>query len=200
MNANGTLNLLEATRRHAPAATFIFCSTNKVYGDLPNRLPLIELAAAPRAARGSPLLPGHRHDDVDRRLDALAVRRLQGRRRPARPGVRPLLRHADGVLPRRMPDRTQPRRRQAARLPLLPDALHDDRRAVHRLRLRRQAGTRQHPLCRSGRGLRRLSPRAAGRRRSTTSAVAARATARCSRRSRCARRSLGASWTGLFRR
>ena len=43
VNANGTLNLLDATRRHAPGATFIFCSTNKVYGDLPNSLPLIEL-------------------------------------------------------------------------------------------------------------------------------------------------------------
>ena len=43
VNANGTLNLLDATRRHAPAATFIFCSTNKVYGDLPNHLPLIEV-------------------------------------------------------------------------------------------------------------------------------------------------------------
>lgn len=43
VNANGTLNLLDATRRHAPDATFIFCSTNKVYGDVPNRLPLIEL-------------------------------------------------------------------------------------------------------------------------------------------------------------
>jgi CDP-paratose 2-epimerase len=42
INAQGTLNLLEATRRHAPDATFIFCSTNKVYGDLPNALPLIE--------------------------------------------------------------------------------------------------------------------------------------------------------------
>jgi CDP-paratose 2-epimerase len=42
VNANGTLNLLEATRRHAPSATFIFCSTNKVYGDLPNQLPLID--------------------------------------------------------------------------------------------------------------------------------------------------------------
>lgn len=40
VNANGTLNLLEATRRHAPDASFIFCSTNKVYGDTPNRLPL----------------------------------------------------------------------------------------------------------------------------------------------------------------
>jgi CDP-paratose 2-epimerase len=43
VNANGTLNLLEATRLHAPSATFIFCSTNKVYGDLPNQLPLQEL-------------------------------------------------------------------------------------------------------------------------------------------------------------
>ncbi len=42
VNANGTLNLLEATRRHAADATFIFTSTNKVYGDTPNRLPLVE--------------------------------------------------------------------------------------------------------------------------------------------------------------
>jgi CDP-paratose 2-epimerase len=43
VNAVGTLNLLEATRRHAASATFVFTSTNKVYGDTPNRLPLIEL-------------------------------------------------------------------------------------------------------------------------------------------------------------
>jgi CDP-paratose 2-epimerase len=43
VNANGTLNLLEAHRRHAPDASFIFTSTNKVYGDLPNSLPLEEL-------------------------------------------------------------------------------------------------------------------------------------------------------------
>jgi CDP-paratose 2-epimerase len=42
VNANGTLNLLEATRRRADGATFIFCSTNKVYGDRPNDLPLEE--------------------------------------------------------------------------------------------------------------------------------------------------------------
>lgn len=42
VNANGTLNLLEFTRRHCPTASFIFTSTNKVYGDLPNNLPLIE--------------------------------------------------------------------------------------------------------------------------------------------------------------
>lgn len=43
VNANGTLNLLEAAREHCPDATFAFCSTNKVYGDRPNELPLIEL-------------------------------------------------------------------------------------------------------------------------------------------------------------
>jgi CDP-paratose 2-epimerase len=42
VNANGTLNLLEATRQYAIEAPFIFTSTNKVYGDTPNRLPLIE--------------------------------------------------------------------------------------------------------------------------------------------------------------
>jgi len=42
INANGTLNLLEATRKHCPDAVFIFTSTNKVYGDTPNRLPLVE--------------------------------------------------------------------------------------------------------------------------------------------------------------
>ena len=43
VNANGTLILLEMTRKYCPDAVFIFTSTNKVYGDLPNRLPLIEL-------------------------------------------------------------------------------------------------------------------------------------------------------------
>lgn len=43
VNATGTLNLLEATRQHAPGAVFIFTSTNKVYGDTPNNLPLVEL-------------------------------------------------------------------------------------------------------------------------------------------------------------
>jgi CDP-paratose 2-epimerase len=43
INANGTLILLEQARQHCPDAPFIFTSTNKVYGDTPNRLPLIEL-------------------------------------------------------------------------------------------------------------------------------------------------------------
>ncbi|MBS0290534.1 MAG: NAD-dependent epimerase/dehydratase family protein [Proteobacteria bacterium] len=42
VNANGTLNLLELTRQYAKDAVFIYLSTNKVYGDTPNQLPLIE--------------------------------------------------------------------------------------------------------------------------------------------------------------
>ncbi len=54
INANGTLNLLEATRRHCPEAVFIFTSTNKVYGDTPNRLPLVELAERWEVQPGHP--------------------------------------------------------------------------------------------------------------------------------------------------
>jgi CDP-paratose 2-epimerase len=43
INANGTLNMLEMTRKYCPQATFIYTSTNKVYGDTPNYLPLVEL-------------------------------------------------------------------------------------------------------------------------------------------------------------
>lgn len=43
VNATGTMNLLEATRQHAPEAVFCHMSTNKVYGDAPNELPLKEL-------------------------------------------------------------------------------------------------------------------------------------------------------------
>jgi CDP-paratose 2-epimerase len=42
VNALGTLHLLEACRHHAPRAVFVFMSTNKVYGDTPNLLPLVE--------------------------------------------------------------------------------------------------------------------------------------------------------------
>jgi CDP-paratose 2-epimerase len=42
INANGTLIMLEMSRQYCPETVFIFCSTNKVYGDTPNNLPLIE--------------------------------------------------------------------------------------------------------------------------------------------------------------
>jgi CDP-paratose 2-epimerase len=43
VNAVGTLNLLEAARRYVPEVVFVYTSTNKVYGDAPNRIPLVEL-------------------------------------------------------------------------------------------------------------------------------------------------------------
>jgi CDP-paratose 2-epimerase len=58
INANGTLNLLEATRKHCPAATFVFTSTNKVYGDTPNRLPLEELETRLELPEDHPYFPG----------------------------------------------------------------------------------------------------------------------------------------------
>ena len=43
VNALGTMNLLEATRQHASKAVFVFLSTNRVYGDAPNEIPLTEM-------------------------------------------------------------------------------------------------------------------------------------------------------------
>ena len=54
INANGTLHLLEAMRKHCPEAVFIYTSTNKVYGDTPNSLPLTEHAARWEAHDGHP--------------------------------------------------------------------------------------------------------------------------------------------------
>ncbi len=56
INAVGTLNVLEMTRRHAGKAPFIFTSTNKVYGDRPNALPLVELENRYEIA------PGHAYE------------------------------------------------------------------------------------------------------------------------------------------
>jgi CDP-paratose 2-epimerase len=58
INANGTLNLLEAARAHCPTATFVFTSTNKVYGDTPNRLPLEELETRLELAQDHPYFAG----------------------------------------------------------------------------------------------------------------------------------------------
>ena len=54
VNATGTLHLLEAVRRHCPTAVFVFTSTNKVYGDRPNTLPLIELDTRWEVSDGHP--------------------------------------------------------------------------------------------------------------------------------------------------
>ena len=178
VNANGTLNLLEATRRHCPDATFVFTSTNKVYGDTPNRLPLVELETRLE------LPADHRYFggiDTTMTIDD-SMHSLFGVSKVAADlMVQEYGRYfdmPDRLLPRRLPHRPQPRRGDAARLPLLPDALHRHRRAVHDLRLRRPPGARQHPQRRPGARVRGRSPARRGRPPSTTSAAGATATAR----------------------
>jgi CDP-paratose 2-epimerase len=62
VNALGTLRMLEATRNFAPDAVFIFTSTNKVYGDLPNHLPLVEQEKRWEIDPAHPYVDGIRED------------------------------------------------------------------------------------------------------------------------------------------
>src|SRR5262245_23451525 len=72
VNAQGTLNLLEATRPFAPGAVFLFTSTNKVYGDAPNRLPLRELETRWEIDPGHPYAGGIREDlPIDQSLHSV---------------------------------------------------------------------------------------------------------------------------------
>ena len=78
-----------------------------------------------RRATTTPTRPSRRHprDVPHRPVQALALRRLEGRRGRDGAGVRPLLRHADVRAPRRLPHRPGPLGRRAARLPELPHPL-----------------------------------------------------------------------------
>jgi CDP-paratose 2-epimerase len=71
VNALGTVNLLEATRLHAPEAVFAFFSTNKVYGDAPNELPLKELETRWEYARPEDFNGIDENCRIDRTLHSL---------------------------------------------------------------------------------------------------------------------------------
>ena len=71
VNALGTVNLLEATRLHSPEAVFVFLSTNKVYGDAPNELPLKELETRWEYARPEDFNGIDEHCRIDRTLHSL---------------------------------------------------------------------------------------------------------------------------------
>lgn len=72
VNAVGTLNLLEAVRRHTPETPFVFMSTNKVYGDTPNRLPLVELETRWEIPEGHTYNAGVREDmSIDQTLHSV---------------------------------------------------------------------------------------------------------------------------------
>lgn len=71
VNAGGTINLLEMTRLHCPKAAFILMSTNKVYGDAPNELPVVELATRWEYERSSDWLGVTESCRIDRSLHSL---------------------------------------------------------------------------------------------------------------------------------
>jgi CDP-paratose 2-epimerase len=71
VNAMGTINLLEATRQHCPEAVFVFTSTNKVYGDAPNEIPLKELETRWDYARAEDFAGVDETCRIDRTLHSL---------------------------------------------------------------------------------------------------------------------------------
>jgi CDP-paratose 2-epimerase len=71
VNALGTINLLEATRQHSPEAVFVFMSTNKVYGDAPNEIPLKELETRWDYARAEDFEGVDENCRIDRTLHSL---------------------------------------------------------------------------------------------------------------------------------
>ncbi len=195
VNANGTLNLLQAARDHTPDATFIFTSTNKVYGDRPNFLPLVRSSRrASSCPSRPPLVRRHR----PRRCRSTSARtRSSGVSKVAadlmvqeygRYFDMPTVCFRGGCL-------TGPQHAGAQLHGFLAYLMRCtvDRRPVHDLRLRRQAGARQHPRPRRRArvpGLPR-EPAAGGGLQPRRRAREQRA--RCSRRSRCASGSPDAS-------
>jgi CDP-paratose 2-epimerase len=71
VNALGTLHLLEATRQHCPEAVFVFMSTNKVYGDAPNEIPMKELDTRWDYARAEDFEGVTENCRIDRTLHSL---------------------------------------------------------------------------------------------------------------------------------
>ena len=124
VNANGTLSLLEATRSRCPDAAFIFTSTNKVYGDTPNRLPFVELETRFEVAHDHPFFGGIPETmNIDQSTHSL-FRGIQGRGGPASTGVRSLLRACHRLFPGWLLDRPGSFGRRTPRVPRLSHAVH----------------------------------------------------------------------------
>ena len=128
VNANGTSVLLEATRKFSPDAVFIFTSTNKVYGDTPNRLPLVEEETRWEIDKVPPLLQGwHSRDDVGRSHASQSIRGFEDGGRPVGTGIWKVLRDEDRVLQRRMPHWPESLRNEAAWFSGLSDEMRGHR-------------------------------------------------------------------------
>ena len=162
VNATGTLNMLEAARTHtAPMRPFIFTSTNKVYGDRPNALPLRDSGRRAGADRGLTL--GTAGIDVSMSIDAShSFSCSECRRLAADLLVQEYGRYFDmptvcfrgGCL-------TGPQHAGAQLHGFLAYLMKCTvtGRAIHDLRLRRQAGPRQHSRARRSPRLSRVRAR-----------------------------------------
>ena len=148
VNANGTLVMLENARQLCPEATFIFCSTNKVYGDRPNSLPLVEQELRWEVEKGHACYNGI---DETMSIDNCKHSLFGASKVAADVLVQEYGRYfEDGCLSRRLPDGAQSLRHEATRLPVVSHEMYDDRESVSGPRIQRQAGTRQHSQLRSG--------------------------------------------------
>ena len=114
VNACGTLNLLEGMRRSCPEAPLLHFSSNKVYGDAPNRILLKELA--PLGLCRSGVCEWCRRDFYYRPVQAFFIRSFQSRRGYSCPGVWTLLWNADVLSARGLPDRAKSFRCGVARV------------------------------------------------------------------------------------
>ena len=128
--------------KFCPEAPFVFTSTNKVYGDTPNRLPLRELPLRWEIAEGHEYEPGisetmsidHTKHSLFGASKAAADILVQEYGR--------YFGYADGLFSRRLPHRSRARRHRAARFPLLPHDLRGERPALSRFRLQGKTGAR----------------------------------------------------------
>jgi CDP-paratose 2-epimerase len=140
LNANGTLNLLEAARTFAPEAPFMFTSTNKVYGDTPNRLPLQELPTRWE------IEPGHEYEPGISETMSIDYSKhsLFGASKAAADllvqGIWTLFWIANRFFSRWLPHRACARGYGAAWFSFLPDDLYGERQALPRVRIQGQAG------------------------------------------------------------
>ncbi len=128
VNATGTLNLLEATRQFSPEAPFIFTSTNKVYGDSPNRLPLVEQETRWELDSGHEF--AERGITEEQSIDQTLHSVFGSSKVAADVMVQEYGRYFGlqyGLLPGRLPYRRQPFRRADAWISGIPDALQRHR-------------------------------------------------------------------------
>ena len=144
VNAVGTLNLLEAVRRHSMDATFVFLSTNKVYGDRPNQLALEELKTRWDYSDPADYTGIDETMPIDQSLHSLFGAGKASADLLVQEYGR-YFRHEHRLLSVRLPDWTTPRRCAAPRLLVLPRDKPTGIGGVHSAWLQRQASARQPP-------------------------------------------------------